>query len=144
VIRGEALNVLYHPSFLSNPNSGPFMGRGGVPNEGLMTAANYNAWATSNGKPTTTTPEGQALFAQVNAIITSNRIAGTQRLPRDFLSLPVPQGFGRADPNSFDITTVQGLKLYILRNALAPSFGALSESNTSAARAVQFTVKFIF
>jgi hypothetical protein len=40
-IRGDALNVLNHPCFLSNPNSGPYMG-GGAPSEALITAAQFN------------------------------------------------------------------------------------------------------
>jgi hypothetical protein len=49
-----------------------------------------------------------------------SRVPGTQVLPPDFFRVPVPEGFHSMDPNEFDITTAEGLKLYRLRQAYMP------------------------
>jgi len=56
----------------------------------------------------------------------------------------IPQGFATTNPNSFDITTLSGLKLYRLRQSLDTNFGTLAASTPYQPRYIQFGLKLYF
>ena len=66
-----------------------------------------------------------ANLTQVNNLIVNSRLT-TGALPLDYFHIPIPEGFATTNPNAFDITTLQGLKLYRLRQAYDTNFGALN------------------
>jgi hypothetical protein len=63
-------------------------------------------------------------------------------LPVNFFRVPLPQNFWSMQPQSFDITTVQGYKLFRLRQTYNTAFGDLYQNGSS--RYIQFGVKFYF
>lgn len=73
-------------------------------------------------------------------------------LPRDFFVVPVPQGSHSMNLNSFDITTLDGLKLFRLKQAYTPDrWGFLGVTRGAGAlispytpRFIQFAVKLYF
>ena len=149
-LRADFINVLNHPNFLTG-NSGGNQAQNifSLPSESTLTAAEYNAWASANNRPRTDNPavsaQATALMNQINAQITSARVGTSTVLRPDFFSIPVPQGFATKNVNSFDITTLQGLKLYRLKQAYNPTFGTLgSYTNSTQARIIQFSLKLYF
>jgi len=144
--RMDALNLLNHPTlgFASiGSGTGFTSGRGpSTPTQTAITAAEYNSWAAANNQPLSTTTAGAAIFAQVQSLVTGNRI-GTGNLPADFFSIPVPTGFTQMPLNSFDIRTLNGFKLYRLSQAWDKNFGTLSV-NLAQPRKIQYSLKFIF
>lgn len=143
-IRVDAINVLNHPVFKFGRDSdnGEIFA---LPAEGLLTTAQYNAWASFNGKPLAGTPAGDALRAAADQILLNGRMPGTLTLRPDFFHIPVPQGFHSADPNSFDITTDTGLKLYRLKQAYTPDrWGFLDARSPYTPRFIQFAIKIYF
>jgi len=152
--RVDVLNVLNHPNFqISSGNAGPdFMG---APNEGTITVdkngnfvsvanltnAEYDAWATFNGKPLQATPAGAALHTQIENMINAQRLAN-HLLPLNFFNIPLPQGFATTNANAFDITTLGGFKDYRLRQTYSTGFGQLRELGLP--RYIQFGVKIYF
>ena len=140
-IRVDLINAFNHPNFrISSGNAGPDLI--GLPDEAVISAADYNAWAAFNGKPLSTTPAGAALLAQVQQIVISSRLP-SGALPADFFHIPLPQGFATTNFNSFDITTPTGYKLYRLRRAYNQGFGQLNTA-FSTPRYIQFGVKVYF
>ncbi len=140
--RMDLLNAFNKPVFRlapagASPNGSTF---GGVPNETLVTQAELTTWLTAN-------PGRTATLAQVNALLDNSRlpVAAGQTvgaLPLDFFSIRVPEGFATRNINSFDITTLEGLKQYRLRQAYATSFGTLySPAN---GRYIQFGIRLFF
>jgi hypothetical protein len=118
--RVDAINVLNHPIFRIGrlEDSGEIFA---APNEALLTNAEYDAWAAfATGRPARSTPAGAALLTQINNILIANRIPGTQSLRADFFHVPPPEGFFSMPANSFDITTLNGLQLYRLRQIYTP------------------------
>jgi len=116
----------------------------GAPSTATLSTANYNTWAAANNQPaysaTAGTP-GNVLYNQiVNMVNAQKNAAGV--LPANFFTIPLPANFYGRAPNSFDITTLNGYKLYQLRTAYATNFGTLYNSNTP--RYVQFGVKLYF
>ena len=118
-LRVDAINLLNHPIFRIGrlEDAGEIFA---APTEAVLNANEYNAWAMFNGRPLANTPAGGALMNQINNIVISNRIPGTQALRPDFFHVPVPEGFFSLNANSFDITTQQGLQLYRMRQAYTP------------------------
>ena len=156
--RVDAINVLNHPIFRPN-RSGEDVGEiSAAPTEYSSTTqaisnAEYDAWATAvAGRPGRTTPQGQAALAQIQQFINANRIdpnsATNFALRPDFFHVPVPEGFFSMPANSFDITTVEGYKLYRLRNAYTPDrWGSLEISSGRGGytpRFLQFAIKITF
>jgi hypothetical protein len=145
-LRMDAINILNHPTFgfaSIGSGTGFTAGRGpGTPTQTPITAVEYDAWATYNNKPLSSTPAGAAMLGQVQAIVTNNRI-GNGNLPANFFSIPVPTGFTQIPLNTYDITTVQGFKLYRLSQAWGNTFGTLS-NNLAQPRKIQWEIKFIF
>ena len=136
-LRVDLLNAFNRSNFrFSNTNSGGASGfTTGVPNESDFTQAELNAFLAAN-------PGSTATLAQVNGLLTTARQANGGRLPLGFFSVPVPEGFATKTQNSFDITTLEGIKLYRLRQVYDPSFGTLREVNSP--RYIQFGLKIFF
>jgi len=158
--RMDLLNALNHPNFQVNSGtlvngsaSNDFMG---APNEGAvsfdssgkatftaLTTAEYNTWAVANNQPQTTTPAGTSQYNAINAMVNATRIGGVNgALPTDFFHVPLPQGFAAKNANAFDITTLNGFKLYRLRQAYGNGFGQLRELGQP--RYIQFGLKIYF
>jgi len=135
--RVDLLNAFNHPNFrFSNlAGSSGFTGAGGnLPSEADITQAELNAWLAAN-------PGRTATLAQVNGLLAANRTAANS-LPLNFFSVPVPEGFATTLPNQFDITTLEGLKLFRLRQNYDTGFGALRE--VGSPRYVQFGIRIFF
>ena len=131
--RMDLLNAFNHPVFRLSP-AGANQTFGGVPTE---TDAEIAAWNTANpGRTTTTT--------FVNGVLNTSRTGGvaTGALPLDFFSVRVPDGFATTNPNAFDIRTVEGLKLYRLRQAYNTGFGTLYSPPNG--RYIQFGIRLFF
>jgi hypothetical protein len=147
-IRVDAINVLNHPIF----RIGAIEDAGEIfaaPTEGTLSNGEYDAWAAAApGRPARTTPAGAALMAQINQIVINNRIPGSQSLRRDFFRVRVPEGFFSMNANSFDITTLEGLQLYRLRQAYMPErwgfLNVTSERSGYSPRFIQIALKFYF
>ncbi len=119
-LRIDAINAFNHPIFRIGrlEDAGEIFA---APNEATLTNAEYDAWAAfSTARPARTTAAGTVMMSAINDVIINNRIRGTQTLRPDFFHTPVPEGFFSMNANSFDITTVQGLQLYRLRQAYTP------------------------
>ncbi|MEZ5426846.1 MAG: carboxypeptidase regulatory-like domain-containing protein [Pyrinomonadaceae bacterium] len=132
--RMDLINAFNHPNFryVNTGNTPP--GYGTLPNEGLFTQADVNAWLAAN-------PGRTADLTQINNLLINSRSA-TGALPLDFFSIPVPQGFATMNPNNFDITTLEGLKLYRLRQTYDSNFGTLFPVNNP--RYIQFGLRLFF
>jgi hypothetical protein len=139
--RVDALNALNHPTFAVYPNNAGGADFMGAPSTATLTTANYNSWAAANNQPQTTTAAGTTIYNNIVAMVNAQKNAGGV-LPANFYTIPLPTGFYSRQPNSFDITTLQGYKLYQLRTAYATNFGTLYNNGTP--RYVQFGVKLYF
>ena len=146
--RVDALNFLNHPTFrvfINNAGGGTdFMG---APSVNAPSIAEYNSWATANGRPAQSTPEGAALYAQSQAVVTGSRLPSGV-LPPNFFSVQLPSNFYGKTANSFDITSVDGFKNYRLRQAYSTGFGQLyypgGGSGYGAPRYIQLGMKLFF
>ena len=130
--RMDLLNAFNHPNFRLSP-AGAGNTFGGVPTEVDLTATEFSSWQAAN-------PGNTATLAQVNALLAGQRTNGA--LPLNFFSVPVPEGFATRTANSFNITTLEGLKLYRLRQAYNTGFGTLYSPPNP--RYIQFGVRFFF
>jgi hypothetical protein len=166
--RVDMINVFNHPNFryVNTGNTPP--GFGTFPTEltaeteavtlpngtqgtraAVITAAEYNTWAAFNGQPLSTTPAGAAQLAAIRARVNATRLPNTVvanapalALPADFFHVPIPQGFATRNANSFDINTLEGFKLYRLRQTYDPNFGTLFAVNNP--RYIQFGIRIFF
>jgi len=88
------------------------------------------------------------LLTQINNILIANRIPNTQSLRADFFHVPPPEGFFSMPANSFDITMLNGLQLYRLRQAYTPDrWGFLDVTpgrSGYAPRFIQVALKLYF
>ncbi len=147
--RVDFINAFNHPIFRMGrlEDSGEIFA---LPSEATITNAEYDAWRNFDAanRPARTTPEGAAKLAQINALITSNRVSGTQVLPRDFFRLQLPDRFFSLNANSFDIGTLNGLKHYRLRQVYtADRWGFLDITSGRSGytpRFIQFALKLYF
>ena len=135
-LRVDFINAFNHPNFRWNYTGNTPPGFGSVPNEALLVQGDVNTWNAF-------APGRNATLAQVNALITNARLA-SGAIPLDFFRVPIPQGFATTNPNSFDITTLSGLKLYRLRQAYDANFGTLAASTPYQPRYIQFGLKLYF
>ena len=101
-----------------------------------MTQADINAWNAF-------APGRSANLTQVNNLIINSRLP-SGALPLDFFRVPVPERFATTDPNAFNITTLEGLKLYRSRQAFTPGFGTLSAIAPYQPRYIQFGIRVFF
>lgn len=160
--RVDALNVFNHPNWqVSSGNAGPdWMA---APNEGTitlnpstgvrtitpLTMSEYDTWANLNGQPpcaankssVCTNTAGQQLYNQITQMINSQRLS-SGALPTTFWTVPLPQQFATTDANKFDIRTLDGFKLYRLRQAYNTGFGQLRELQLP--RYLQFGLRIFF
>jgi len=139
--RVDALNLFNHPVFAVSPNSGGGADFMGAPSTATLTTAAYNTWAAANNQPTTATAAGTTIYNNVVAMVNGQKTA-SGALPANFFSVPLGSNFYGKNPNSFDITTLQGYKLYQLRSTYATNFGTLYNNGTP--RYIQFGVKLYF
>jgi Carboxypeptidase regulatory-like domain len=139
-LRVDMNNVFNHPNFrIAATSAGGAPDFMGAPTETSVTLAEYNAWATFNGKSTFAVATDPAFVAIQNAA----RPLGV--LPLNFFNVPLPEGFGTVNVNSFDITTQSGFKLYRLKQAYGVNgnnWGQLRELGTP--RYIQFALKLYF
>jgi len=158
--RVDLINAFNHPSFRYNNTGNTPFGLGTFPTEitteaiaGVnqpITAAEYNTWATFNGQPLSTTPAGAANLAQIRGNVNATRQSGPQGaqtggLPLDFFHVPLPQGFATRDPLSFDIRTLEGFKLYRIRQTYDANFGTLiGNTPNTVPRYIQFGIRVFF
>ena len=80
-------------------------------------------------------------YNAINSMVNGTRLP-SGALPTDFFHLPVPQGFATMSANSFDIRTLNGFKLYRMRQAYGQGFGQLRELGMP--RYIQFGLKLYF
>jgi hypothetical protein len=78
----------------------------------------------------------------VRAMVDAYRLA-SNALPLNFFSVPVPQGFATKNALSYDIRTIEGYRLYRLRQTYDPNFGTLF-SPVGNPRYIQFGVRVFF
>lgn len=158
--RVDLINAFNHPNFRYNNTGNTPFGLGTFPTElttevvgGVtqpITAAEYNTWATFNGRPLATTPEGAALLNTIRGNVNGVRLPARSgqtsgALPLDFFHVALPQGFASRDALSFDITSLSGYKLYRLRQTYDANFGTLTGSHPSTnPRYVQFGIRIFF
>jgi hypothetical protein len=140
-IRADFLNVLNHPNIFITPSNSEMYTT--AISQNAISATEYNGWAAYNNQPLSSTPAGAALLQQIDALTTSNYLKGTTRLPTDFFSVPVPQGFATNSLYSYDIRTLDGLKLFRLRQSYNSNFGTLNGGITNP-RTIQFSVRLSF
>ena len=132
--RVDFINVLNHPNFrLSNSSGGPGFTTT-VPNEALLTQAEFTAWQNAN-------PGSTVTLTQVNNLIINSRLPNGS-LPLEFFSVPVPEGFSSKVATSFNIGTIDGLKLYRVRQAYDTNWGQLRALQQP--RYIQFGIRIFF
>lgn len=156
--RVDLLNAFNHANFrfLNTGNTPP--GFGTFPTEitaeaqnGVLqpiTAAEYNIWAAANGQPLQPV---NANNAPVGAIIPTlqtirNNVNATRlpsgALPLDFFHARIPEGFATTPATAFDIRTLEGFRLFRLRQTYDPNFGTLRE--VQIPRYIQFGIRIFF
>ena len=138
--RVDLLNAFNHPTFAVFPNNAGGADFMGAPSTATLTTAQYNAWAALNNQPQSGTTAGMNVYNQIVANVNNYRVNGV--LPANFFTVPLPNNFFGTQANQFDITTVNGYKLYQLRQAYNNGFGDLYNNNTP--RYIQFGVKIFF
>jgi hypothetical protein len=139
--RVDALNLLNHPVFRVYPNNAGGTDFMGAPSTAALTAADYDTWARANNQPLSTTSAGTAQLASINTMVNAQKNA-TGVLPTNFFSIPLPQNFYGKALGDFNITTLEGFKLFRLRQAYNNGFGDLYQRGGS--RYIQFGLKLFF
>jgi hypothetical protein len=158
--RIDLLNAFNHPVFQFNNTGNTPFGLGTFPTEitselagGLLqpiTAAEYNAWANFNGQPLSTTTAGAAQLQAIRDMVNATRLParpGTTTggaLPGDFFHVQLPQGLATTNPLAFDIRTLNGFKLWRIRNNYDTNFGTLVVPPSNSPRYIQFGIKLFF
>ncbi len=153
--RVDLINAFNHPNFrfVNTGNTPP--GFGTFPTEitaeqepfgtatrgAVITVAEYNTWAGLNGQPLSTSTAGAAQLAAIRAKVNAVRLP-SNALPVDFFHVNIPQGFATRAATSFDLTSLEGFKLYRLRQTYDPNFGTLFAVNNP--RYIQFGIKLYF
>jgi hypothetical protein len=142
--RLDLLNTLNHPVFGSPTGYGGDNDLfSGAPSTAALSTSAYNTWAAYNNQPQSLKAgdAGTLLLGQINSMVNSQKLASGS-LPTNFYTVTLPTGFAQVNANSFDITTLNGYKLYQLRNSYDQNFGILAVKG--AARYVQFGLKVYF
>ncbi|HKP69304.1 MAG TPA: carboxypeptidase regulatory-like domain-containing protein [Pyrinomonadaceae bacterium] len=125
----------------------------------VITAGEYDAWAAFNGQPASGTPAGAVILGQIRSMVNGVRLperpgqpAGAGALPDAFYSIQVPEGFATRNSLAYDIRTLDGFKLWRLRNNYDGNFGSLtsgavafgSPNPGTSQRYIQFGIRLIF
>jgi len=181
--RVDALNLFNIPNFYFNSRGNTPFGMGTFPTEfngneciatpnlpdtstctaaaaqrsSAISAAEYNAWATANGQPLSTTAAGQAILGNIRSMVNAFRLTPrpgqtSGALPDAFFHVQLPQGFATTSSLAYNITTVEGFKLYRLRQTYDGNFGSLtsgaiafgSPNPGTSPRYLQFGIRLIF
>ena len=149
--RVDAINVFNHPNFRYNNTGNTPFGLGTFPTEltgetvlGVrqpITAAEFATWQAFDPAN-----RGSVTINQVRSIVNATRLNnGAGNLPDNFFHVQLPQGFATRDPLSFDITSLEGYKLYRLRQTYDQNFGTLTGSSPQTTpRYVQFGIRIFF
>lgn len=151
--RADFVDALNHPVFRVPINNGGgtdvFNATGGYPNFTVSKAnvtSYYTTWAAANGAPSATSAQGIAnintLYGQLASLENSNGV-----LPANFYSIAVPQGFALDNANQFNILdpSLNGFKLFQLRNGYTNGFGTLYNPNTIITpRYIQLGIRIFF
>jgi hypothetical protein len=143
-LRIDAINVLNHPVFKfgRDADNGEIFA---LPNEALLSTAEFNAWADFNRRPRAGTPAGDAARALADGIVLAGRVPGTTVVRPDFFRVRLPEGFHSMNANQFDVTTPEGLKLYRMRQAYTPDrWGFLGARSPYTPRFIQVALKLYF
>jgi outer membrane receptor protein involved in Fe transport len=153
--RVDLINAFNHPNFrfVNTGNTPP--GFGTFPTEitgecqvalvngvcptgqgAVITAAEFATWQAAS-------PAARAgvTLAQVRNVVNPVRLP-SGALPVDFFHTQLPEGFATRLATDFDITTLQGFKLYRLRQTYDPNFGTLFAVNNP--RYIQFGIRIFF
>ncbi|HXN23542.1 MAG TPA: hypothetical protein VOA41_12450 [Candidatus Dormibacteraeota bacterium] len=112
-----------------------------APSRTTISVGDYNIWATANNQPVAPPNGTTPLRDQVIRMVDAQRNAKGV-LPDDFYSISLPQNFWGKPPVSFDITTLDGYKLFRLRQSYNDNFGTLYQFAQS--RYIQLGVKIFF
>jgi hypothetical protein len=139
--RADALNLLNHPVFRVFPNNAGGTDYMGAPSTAALTAADYNTWAVANNQPQAASTAGTALLNQINGMVNAQKSAAGV-LPTNFFAVKLPSNFYGQQAPSYDITTLQGFKLFRLRQAYNNAFGDLYQRGGS--RYIQLGLKLYF
>ena len=104
-----------------------------------ITQAEFNTWVAFDP-----TNRAGTTLAQVRANVNATRLnSGVGGLPNDFFHVRLPEGFATTNPLSFNIATLEGYKLYRLRQTYDQNFGSLTAVDTTP-RYVQFGIRIYF
>ncbi|MGH9841352.1 MAG: carboxypeptidase regulatory-like domain-containing protein [Blastocatellia bacterium] len=149
--RADIFNVFNHANLKHEPNQGTWR-MFSQPSESDITATDYNSWVAANpqrGLQSQSTAAGAPINPDYQRVldITRNARGSSFALPNDFFSIRLPRKFATTQPNNFDITTPEGLKLYRLRQAYNPQFGHFKNfppETFDPMRNLQFAVKLYF
>jgi outer membrane receptor protein involved in Fe transport len=154
--RVDFINAFNHPNFRFTNTGNTPPAFGGLPTEltaenetingvtrpSVITAAEYNTWATLNGQPLSTTPAGAAQLTAIRSNVNTQRLP-SNALPLNFFNIQLPEGFATTNANTFDIRTIEGFKHYRLRQAYDANFGVLNTA-FSQPRYIQFGIRIFF
>lgn len=183
--RIDALNLFNMPNFYFNSRGNTPFGFGGAPTEfngseclndpsqpltacagaanqrtSVISEAEYTSWATLNGRPLLNTAEGRDLLGDIRGMVNDLRLTPrpgqtSGALPDNFFSIQLPQGFATRNSLTYDITTLEGFRLWRLRNnSYEGNFGTLTSGQVgnsfgspnpgTSSRYIQFGVRLIF
>jgi hypothetical protein len=153
--RVDLINAFNHPNFRFNNTGNTPFGLGTFPTEitaelagGVaqpITAAEFSTWVAFDPAN-----RSSVTLTQVRAMVNATRQTGTLGaqtggLPLDFFHIPLPQGFATTNPLAFDITNLQGYKLYRIRQNYDQNFGTLTgQFSGQNPRYVQFGLRIFF
>lgn len=149
--RVDFINAFNHPNFRYNNTGNTPFGLGTFPTEltgetvgGIrqpITAAEFNTWVAFDPAN-----RGGFTLAQVRNLVNATRQnAGAGGLPDDFFHVRLPEGFATTNPLAFNITTLDGYKLYRIRQTYDQNFGTLTASRPETSpRYVQFGIRIFF
>ncbi len=139
-LRVDLLNAFNHPNFRYNNTGNTPFGMGTFPSETTINATEFATWQAFS--PST---RSAVTLTQVQTLVNATRTAAGA-LPLDFYHVQLPQGFATRDPLSFDITTLEGYKLYRIRQTYDANFGSLFaiQNGTGGPRYLQFGVRIFF
>jgi Carboxypeptidase regulatory-like domain len=144
--RVDFLNAFNHPNFrVFLNNAGGTDVFGNTLNTGALTAADYNSWAIANNQPQSKVAgdAGTLQLNQINAMVNGVKVGGVNgALPANFLTVPLPKNFYGTQATAYNITTLDGFKLFRLRQGYNTSFGDLY--NFGLPRYIQFGLKLYF
>jgi hypothetical protein len=147
--RVDLINAFNHPNFRFNNRGNTPFGLGTFPTEltgelagGVrqpITQAEFNTWVAFDPAN-----RSNVTLAQVRNNVNITRLnGGTGGLPADFFHVPLPEGFATTSALAFNIATLEGYKLYRLRQTYDQNFGSLTAVDTTP-RYVQFGIRIFF